>query len=707
VITTQRLNLLSLARCIAFGVIHCAPLFVALAAPARPADESRYEIRSVEIEGNDRVGKGDLMGNLETKPTPGFFNKFLFRMGGWLGRKNEYFDFETFDRDVERLHQYYRDRGFFDARIDTSLQFSPGDRLVDIMIRVQEGYRSIIDSLTFKGIARVPEFVYEDMQSGQKIQKGDAYDRLLLDEEVVRVRMILWNAGYPNALYTKDSSSAVYRTSTRNVSVVIAYNLGKRYLFGDVTIHNELDSLRGDISDGIVLQQLDYAPGDFYSEINRRNSERNLNRIGIFDQAHIGVRVPANEDTSILVSSQITVRPKNKHELAPEALVSDENSAFNLGAGIGYTNRNFLGGARTASTRVRFRTQTIDQLSNPFKVNSSAVSNVELSFEVLQPYIFTNKIKGSWTLSLIRDKQVPYRQDIIRNRFGFTDRFAEFTTGFLDWTLERVNLKRNETFQPDPNDPASQAQINNLIEQQKKTQFNSILSFTIQRDRSNDLFSPSEGFIHSATIEESGLLPLLLEKAQPDLPFTQFYRVILLGRWYRDVSTHRFSILAVKLKAGFEEKYGKSRSDSTRDIPNQHRFYGGGGGGIRGWASRDLSASGDPQFGGNLALEGSVELRMNVFQSLHDGYLDKMWLVGFLDFGNVWGEVGDFQFEEIAIATGLGFRYDTFFGPLRIDFGFRVFNPAAAPGAQWITQRRFFGDTLRDGVLHFGIGHAF
>ena len=127
---------------------------------------------------------------------------------------------------------------------------------------------------------------------------------------------------------------------------------------------------------------------------------------------------------------------------------------------------------------------------------------------------------------------------------------------------------------------------------------------------------------------------------------------------------------------------------------------------MRGWESQRLGATGDPLFGGNLAFEGSFEMRNNIFQSLKDDVLDKLWFVTFIDFGNVWGEVKDFEFADIAIAAGLGFRYDTIFGPFRIDYGFRVFDPAARIGKQWITQRRFFGETL-PGVFHFGIGHAF
>jgi outer membrane protein assembly factor BamA len=223
----------------------------------------------------------------------------------------------------------------------------------------------------------------------------------------------------------------------------------------------------------------------------------------------------------------------------------------------------------------------------------------------------------------------------------------------------------------------------------------------------NDIFSPSEGFFNSATFEESGLLPLILEKrGKAELPFTQFYRASALGRWYVDLSGTRFSILGIKLKGGFEEKYGESRHDTTT-IPPTHRFYAGGGGSVRGWNSRDLISSGDPQIGGNLAFEGSVELRTNLLQNLRDGLFDKIWVVQFVDFGNVWPQVRDFQFRTIAVAAGLGLRYDTFFGPFRIDWGFRVFNPTQPPGRRWITQRQLLGQTFKEGIFHFGIGHAF
>lgn len=666
-----------------------------------------FEITSITFDGNDALNDGELAAQLLTQETPGFFNKLLYSINDRLGRKNEYFDHATFEQDIERLRLFYRDHGFYETGLDTTLSFNEPKGTVDILIEIQERYRSVMDTIIFRGIVGVQDFVYNDIRSAPKIEQGDPFNRMLLEEEIARVRMILWNAGYANAVFVQESSWVARYASTRNCTAVITYERGKYYRFGDIAIEQDLDPPRTDITDDIILRQLDYTPGSEYRHSFRISSERNLNRLGIFDRAHIGVRIPEDSDTALFVPSLVTVRPRDRHEVAPEVILSDENNTFNLGTGIGYTHRNFLGGARTFNTRLRFRTQTIGKFPNYFQISSDAVANLDLTFEMLQPYIFSNKIKGAWTFSLILDKQKPYRQEIIRNKFGITDQLATFTTGFLDWTFERVALRANPTLPDSSTDPDVQKQINQLKEASRSAQFNSILSFTIQRDKSNDIFSPSDGFIHSATVEEAGLLPLLLKRVQPDLPFTQFYRVTLLGRWYFDLSRERFSILALKLKGGFEEKYGESRSDPNRGIPQTHRFYAGGGSSIRGWESRELSASGSPQLGGNLTFEGSAELRMNVFKSLRDDLLSKIWLVGFADVGNVWAEVGDFQFRQMAIATGFGFRYDTIFGPFRLDYGFRVYNPTAPRGQQWITQRRFFPETFSGGVIHFGIGHSF
>ncbi len=677
-----------------------------------PGDEQHEgvaEVMAIRFVGNSSFSVAELSEQLSMRETPGFLKKFLYKsISEKLGRKDEFLNTITVGADINRIKKFYANRGFLEAAVDTLLAFGDDGKKVDITFRIGEGRRSIVDSLAYRGIPDFPETIWQDVRSAPRIVQGDPYNSVVLEDEIRRVLRVLSDNGFPNAAFERPPNSKTeHFASTGNCLVVLSFKPGKRYRFGTITVEQEVDSARGierrpDITADILLRHLDYKPGDFYSIDARVNSERNLNRLGILDLRRIDLMIPPLTDTSIMVPSTVVIRPRDRHEFAPELVVSNENEAFNLGTGLGYTSRNFFGGGRILSAHLRFRTQTLGAFPNYFARNSSAVSNVDATFELLQPYLFTNKMKGTWSFSYIIDKQKPYKLNIIRNKFGINNRFAEFTTGQLDWTLESINNRVR-----DSSDQVDQEQLRQLLLLPKK-QFNSVLSFTLQRDQTNDVFSPSDGFVHSVTIQESGLLPLALGWVEKKL-YTQFYSASTLLRWYIDASDgKRFSVLGLKLKAAVEEKYGESRSDTARQIPQTNRYFAGGSGSIRGWGARELIAGGgEPQLGGDLLLEGSVELRLNPLQALHDGVLDKFWLVEFVDVGNLWPSPGDFKLRDVAIAAGIGIRYDTFFGPFRIDWGFRVYDPGEPDGRNWITQKKLFGQTFKEGVFHFGIGHAF
>jgi outer membrane protein assembly factor BamA len=680
----------------------------AVAQPDRPAPPPKFEVTSIEFTGNASLTGAELLRQMTTRETPGFVGKLLNSISQSIGPPDEFLDPASFSGDVDRIRSYYESRGFSEARIDTQLAYDAEDRTVDITVRIDEGYRSIVDSLEIRGLEDASTPIMEEVLGSRRLTQGDPFNVALLEEEVRRIVRVLNDNGYPRASFVRDSSWARRYASTRNYDIYLVFSMSLPYAFGPVTITQEVDTTRGetlrsDITDELVMDHLDYAPGQLFSLQKKLNSEANLNRLGIFELHTIELAVPPESDSTRLVRSRINLRPLDKHELAPDVFVSDEDGAFNLGAGLGYTNRNFLGGGKRFSTRLRFRTQTLREFPDFFARNSDAIANLDLTFELSTPYVFSNRNTGTWSLSFVLDKQIPYLQNIVRSKLGLVMRTGRYTTNYLDWIIESVVLQVNDNFEPSSQDEETRRAIRLLQEQQQ----NSILSFTITRDRSNDLFTPSEGFVHTVTLEESGILPSLLRGVVPDLRYTQFYRVVLMGRWYADVTDRRFAVLALKVRAGWEGKYGESYSDTSRAIPQTHRFFAGGGSSVRGWGSRDLIARGDPQLGGNLLYEASVELRTNVFQGLRNDVLDKVWLVTFLDIGNLWRQPGDFQLKTVAAAVGLGFRYDTLFGPFRIDWGIRVYNPMAPVGQQWISQKQLFAQTFKEGVFHFGIGHAF
>jgi len=99
---------------------------------------------------------------------------------------------------------------------------------------------------------------------------------------------------------------------------------------------------------------------------------------------------------------------------------------------------------------------------------------------------------------------------------------------------------------------------------------------------------------------------------------------------------------------------------SIDEIPADRRFFSGGGGSVRGYAYQGIGpkdAFGRPT-GGLSYLEASAELRFAV--------TDTFGLVPFVDAGTVSiDNVPDFN--DVKLGAGIGIRYLTPFGPLRID----------------------------------------
>jgi len=688
-------------------------LFFVIAFPGfaqTPPDS--LEVNTLQFFGNTVFDTDELREAIFTQETPGFFSKFLYKVfGEALGSKAQIYNRDLFLLDIQKILSLYREQGYFETRIRDSVAVDTSRAHVDLYVFIEEGRPSYIDTLVYRGLEHIPEDVLQKIFESPPFHVGQRFEEKRLTAMVDRILETLGNEGYPNVRFERDRSSVTHYLSTNNLSVVLTFSVGRRLRFGPIRVIAE-DTLRTDITDDIVLKQLDFEEGEIYSKEKRITSERNLNRLGVFETTRIDAIPTAEAESTGVVGVEIRVRPRDKHELNPEVVVSDENNAFNVSLGIGYTNRNFLGGARSFNTRLRLRSQSIQEwdfgqlFGRAGLRDSSILGGVELQFHLAQPYMFTRTLSGSWTFSLSAEKQKLYVLPIIRNRIGLANRFARYTNGFLDWTLERVSVDFI------PRDTASVLIDLSRRREEERPQFNSILTATLQRDRTNDIFSPSEGFFHSITVEESGILPRLLKRLQPDLPFTQYYKITLLGKWYHDVTRNKFNIFAFKLRAGYQDKYGESkRLDSIR-IPLNRRFFAGGSGSLRGWKSRDLGAmpQNEIQFGGNFILEGSYEMRVNHFRGFGKLWfinLENLWMVYFLDAGNVWSDVITFKPRDIGIAAGFGIRYETVFGPFRIDFGFRVYDPKEIPRTQWIVKKRFFGDVLKNGVLHFGLGHAF
>ncbi len=126
------------------------------------------------------------------------------------------------------------------------------------------------------------------------------------------------------------------------------------------------------------------------------------------------------------------------------------------------------------------------------------------------------------------------------------------------------------------------------------------------------------------------------------------------------------AILAGRVIAGSD--FGASLSE----VPATYRFYAGGGGSVRGYQYRSLGPTFNGRVVGGLSMLGaSAELRLRLMESLG--------LVPFVDAAIVSADSFPSFNEPVFVGAGLGLRYYTSFGPIRLDLAAPLTNTQGQP----------------------------
>jgi len=128
--------------------------------------------------------------------------------------------------------------------------------------------------------------------------------------------------------------------------------------------------------------------------------------------------------------------------------------------------------------------------------------------------------------------------------------------------------------------------------------------------------------------------------------------------------------------------------------PTVYRLRGGGANSVRGFPAGELGAGLD---GGIRRWEAMFEARVPIGASFE--------VAALLDFGDV--SEDEFRFDYLNTSAGLGFRYHSPIGALRLDMAFRIMPLQRLDGTQPEVsddQRTIFN---APGAIHFTIGEAF
>ncbi len=193
------------------------------------------------------------------------------------------------------------------------------------------------------------------------------------------------------------------------------------------------------------------------------------------------------------------------------------------------------------------------------------------------------------------------------------------------------------------------------VVQPRQTYFVGALPTYAQIDTTDSLLNPTKGFRVGVRLS-------------PEVSRTNSTESFYL-RGQLDASTYKQ--VTDKIVVAGRVRFGAIPGTEIANIAPSRRLYSGGGGSVRGYGYQAIGprdADGNPT-GGRSLVEGAIEARIGT--KFFDGALS---VVPFLDAGSVSQSVTP-DFQTVRFGAGLGVRYNTGFGPLRLDVATPI-NPA-------------------------------
>jgi outer membrane protein insertion porin family len=707
---------------------------------SRPADLSKIrkqEIVDVRVTGNDNIPTLLITSMLLTKPSSDF-DVFIHSLYDNFGNPRQLISRESLVRDTETIYLLYRERGYFDAKVTYKIIEDEGsveewlriyekNRLLPpkekedypniltiVEFTIDEGKQMKVGGFTFEGLEHLPPELMEKATSEIGIKINTPYSESAVKEEYIRTETFLEENGYP--FFNRDSVFASRIYGTDKVVTTIYFNTGNRCKLGDIIIRYEEGSdTSNKVAISTIERLLEFEEGDWFQNSKMTKSERNLYQLGTFDAARIGLDtsvwagVPLDKRDGMALPVLVSLRMRSTADVALGVSASSGSVGTAFGLKGAYNNRNFFGGGESVS--------------------------LSSSYQVLPTSQISWDISGSLGLPWVGITGLPVQIGVVGSRFAQFDKETDtmqmdvnsisipITTRYNIFQNDnyRMNIGGGFSFERISNEIRDSSLIADFEEISKDPQLNFIVSADIVLDGTNDIFNPTKGTSYTLSSEIG--TPILAIVTGSDLPSASYWKNSFQIRNFLSLKENG-SVFASRLYAGYADLLDPA--NPSRDVPQTRKYLGGGMTSFRGWPTRSLLVSNlgtGTIIGGYTTLGGSFEFRFAPFQydmelTTWQQLAAPIRMAIFADFGNVWDKETPIILKNFTLTTGIGLRYNTPFGPLRIDWGFKFYDPYYCLNSQesfptsaepiWIFRRQFNWKTLFDlSSIGFTIGNAF
>jgi outer membrane protein insertion porin family len=383
----------------------------------------------------------------------------------------------------------------------------------------------------------------------------------------------------------------------------------------------------------IITRELTFRSGDPLSLSTLLGSRRKLSQLGLFSRIAMDPQLEAiagEEDVVVVLTER---KPK----------------AFNFG--LGYGSEDKLRGF------VEYTHHNIAGMHRQFRVRAQA-SFIEQRYlmNFREPRLFGTLMSATAGLSQGEEEHASFDVRRTSAQMGFERLLWEHVRGFLTYAFDLEHLS-------DVDSGADLGEFDHGT--------HNIASFLgiLQRDTRDRIIEPHRGSLQRLSFEVADLL--LGSEAN-------YFKIIGTSQWFFPLPWE--TVGAISLQGGIADAFA-----TTGEVPISRRFFLGGSTTLRGYDYERVGPTGPDgtPTGGDLFVLANLEWRVPVYRGLG--------VVLFSDVGNVFRAMNDFRPGEIKASVGLGVRYNTPIGPIRLDYG-RKLDPQGHEAS---------------GRFHFSVGHAF
>ncbi len=500
-----------------------------------------------------------------------------------------------------------------------------------IVVTINPGPEFAFGTLSVANRAPGPVPPYDEVEAPEDIgfMTGEIARATTISQAEQRLVEAWRQLGYPKAEIASRDVVADHPSDTLDVAITV--DPGAYAVIGPVRV-----SGTENMDPAFVARQTGLTPGAEYDPDDIDLARERLARLGVFRSLRLEAAEQVGSDG--VLPYTVIVQEQALRRFGFGATISTIDG---LGVEGYWLHRNLFGQAERLriDAKVGGINETLDFSRYDYYFSSSFT----------KPGIWTPDTDFVATVTADRVVLPLYTENSVRARAGIQQLFGDTITG------EAGIQAQYSYFEDDPTFGNREFIIAGLYGE------------AIFDNRDSDL-DPTEGFYLGATFDP--VYEFNYENA--------IIRATLEGRTYFGFGEDDNFVLAGRVKAG------ALAGPSLAEIPPDMLFFTGGGGSVRGYGFRSIGVddgSGNIT-GGRYLLEASVEARYKIN--------DQFGVVGFVDGGYVAADTFP-GLDDLALGAGLGIRYYTALGPLRLD--------AAIP----LNKRP--GDP--DYALYVGIGQSF